>query len=95
MIRAALQDKTPCRIQLVNPPQRKWASCFEVRIGVIDEIKTPIVIRADGRFFLTKGEGIEGSSIFPKQDLNDDQISVVLLIDRENFGENWCHCSSF
>jgi hypothetical protein len=27
--------------------------------------------------------------------LNDHQISVALLIDRKNFGENWCHWQHF
>ena len=89
------KTKLHCLPPLINPPQRKRASFFKIRIDVIDEIKTPIVIRADGRFLLTKGEGIEGPSIFPKQDLNDDQISVALLIDRKNFGENWCHWQHF
>ena len=70
----------------IDSPQRKRASRFETGIYAIDQIKTPIVTRADERFLFAEGQGVERTSEFTKQDLDDNQIFVALLIDGENFG---------
>jgi hypothetical protein len=70
----------------IDSPQWKGASRFETGIDAIDQVKTPIVTRADKRFFFAEGQGVERTSEFTKQDLDDNQIFVALLIDGENFG---------
>jgi hypothetical protein len=69
----------------IDPPQGKGSTRFETGIYAINQVKTPIVARADERFFLTEGQRIERAPEFPKHDLNDDQIFVALFIDGENF----------
>jgi hypothetical protein len=79
----------------IDPPQRKGASRFETGIDAIDQVKTPVVTRADERFFFTESQRIERTSEFPKHDLNDDQILVALFIDGENFGYNGRHMRQY
>jgi hypothetical protein len=79
----------------VDPPQRKWASRLETGIYAINQVETAVVTRSDERLFFTEAQRIEGTSEFPKHDLNDDQIFVTLFIDGENFGGNGRHMRQF
>jgi hypothetical protein len=79
----------------IDPPQRKGASRFETGIDAIDQVKTPVLTRADEWLLFTEGQRIERTSEFPKHDLNDDQIFVALFINGENFGYNRRHVRQF
>jgi hypothetical protein len=79
----------------IDPPQRKGTSRFETGIYAIDQVKAPVVTRADERLLFTEDQRIERTSELPKHDLNDDQIFFALFIDGENFRYNGGHMRQF